>query len=450
MTSRRVFLASTLGAGVGAVTADPTRAVARALSLLPGPGFARHAMRAVREAASYAGSRTPQALAADEAYWAAIRHAFALDPSVSYLNSAGCSPTPRHVLDGMIADLRYGNEAPVEYMWHTLEPRVEIVRRALAAEFGCDPEELAITRNASEANEIAILGLDLRAGDEVVVTTHNYDRMLTAWDQRARRDGIVVVRAQLDVPPRSDAEVVDRIAACITPRTRVIELPHLTNWTGQPLPVPEVVALGRAHGIEVLVDGAQAFAHVPASRDALGCDYYGASLHKWLLAPVGTGFLYVRRDRVERLWPLMPAAASMRADIRKYEEIGTHPAANHNAILAALAFHRHIGGARKLARLRALRDRWARTLPAESDRIRVRTPLDDPRTGALAFVEVDGLDPVRLHDWLWTRYRMVTSPTEFAGLHGLRVAPNVFTSMDEIDAFTDAMRLALRRGVGSG
>ena len=406
-------------------------------------------MRAVWDAAAYAGQRSDADLATDEGYWQGIRRAFDVDPTLIYLNSAGCSPTPRHVLDGMIHDLRYGNEAPVQYMWHTLEPRVEVVRRELATEFGCSAEELAITRNASEAMEIAILGLDLRAGDEVIVTTHNYDRMLAAWNQRSRRDGLVIVPVALDMPPASDAAVTDRLRAAITPRTRAIELPQLTNWTGQPLPVPDIAALAREHGLHLLVDGAQGFAHTPTSRDALGCDYYGASLHKWLLAPVGTGFLYLRRERLEQLWPLMPAPPAMRADVRKFEEIGTHPAANHNAILAALAFHRGIGGSRKLARLRSLRDRWARALLAEGDRVHIPTPLDDPRSGALAMVIVDGLDPVRLHDWLWARHRIVTSPTTFAGLSGLRVAPNVFTTTGEIDAFIEAIRFAMRHGVGT-
>lgn len=442
MVSRRQFVSLLGRAGAGAGIAGPSAWVAQK------PAFAHGAMRAVVDAASVAGDRSPDRVALDESYWARIRGAFTLDPALIYLNSAGCSPTPRDVLDGMIRDLRYSNEAPVQYMWRELEPRIEMARRALAAEFGCDADEIAITRNASEALQIATLGVDLRAGDEVIVTTHNYDRMLTTWDQRADREGVVVRRVALEMPPHSDDEVVGRIAAAITPRTRLIDLPQLTNWTGQPFPIPAIVSLAQSHGLRVIVDGAQGFAHIPTQRDALGCDYYGVSLHKWLLAPVGTGFLYVRRDQIEQLWPLTPAPLAMRRDIRKFEEIGTHPAANHNAIVAALAFHQGIGGARKLARLRYLRDRWARALVAESDRVRIPTPLDDPRSGALAMLEVDGLDPADLYRWLWTQFRIVTSPTTFAGVTGLRVSPNVFTSVAEIDTLCDAVRHALRFGTG--
>jgi len=431
MISRRGFVGASVAAGMAS---------------FPLPTFRRAALAIAREANAYAAASSASMLADDETYWREIQRAFAVDRSLIYLNSAGLSPTPTRVLDEMVRELRRSNEAPVEYMWRELEPRIEAVRRELAGEFGCDPEELAVVRNASEAMETMIFGLALRAGDEVIVTTQNYDRMLSAWDQRARRDKIVV-RAVSFALPATDAAVLDAVTAAITPRTRAIELAQLTNWTGQPLPVAEIVALGRAHGLEVLVDGAQAFAHVPTSRDALACDYYGASLHKWLLAPVGTGFLYVRKTKQAGLWPLMAAPQAMTDNIRKYEEIGTHPAANHNAILGALAFHRAIGGPRKLARLRFLRDRWARAILAEGARVQIPTPLDDLRSGAVALLHVEGMDPVALHDWLWSHYRIVTSPTMHAGVAGIRVTPNVFNTVGEIDRFTDAMRRALRRGI---
>jgi selenocysteine lyase/cysteine desulfurase len=380
----------------------------------------------------------------DETYWATVRRAFDLDPSVVYLNSAGLSPTPTSVFDAMLRDTRFSNTAPVQHLWRVLEPRVEGVRRDLAAEFGCDPEEIAITRNASEAMEILISGIPLQSGDEVIVTAQNYDRMLTTWDQRARRDGIVVRTVSFEVPT-SDTVVLDLIHSAITPRTRVIEMPHLTNWTGQPMPIAEIIALARPLGIDVFVDGAQTFAHSPVSRGALDCDYYATSLHKWLLAPLGTGFLYVRRSKIRDIWPLMAAPAERENDIRKFEEIGTHPAAPHNAIALALAFHRTIK-TKKLARLRFLRDRWVRAL-AEDSRVHVRTPLDDPRSGAIALVEIDGLDTVKLAEWLWSRHRIVTSAISFGGVTGVRVTPNVFTTLAEIDLLTDAVRAALHRGL---
>ena len=320
--------------------------LAGALSAAAVPAFRPDALRRVLDVGPTAGRPD------DEDFWGEIQRAFDCDRSIVNLNNGGVSPSPTHVLDQMIRDLRFSNELPVIHMWQTLEPRIESVRRELAREFGCDPEEMAITRNASEANETMILGLDLKAGDEVIVTNQNYGRMITAWEQRVRRDGIVLKQVSVKLPPPSAEYIVEQFKAAVTPRTRVIEVTHITNLSGQIMPVRALVEWCRPRGIEVFVDGAHAFAHFPFTRDELGCDYYGTSLHKWLLAPIGTGFLYVRKARQKQLWPLMAAPESMDENIRKYEEIGTHPAANHNAISVALAFHQAIGGERKGSRLR--------------------------------------------------------------------------------------------------
>ena len=430
MTSRRDFVRGMAAAGMAAT-----------------PVFRESAIASLFRANAIAGNRSAAEMADDETYWGEIQRAFDTDRTLINLNNGGVSPTPSHVLEAMIRDLRFTNESPAEHMWRILEPRIESVRRDLARELGCDPEEMAITRNASEANEIMIMGLDLKAGDEVVVTNQNYGRMLTTWDQRVRREGIVIKPISFKVPPPSDDYLVERFREAITPRTKAIELTHITNLTGQIMPVRRIVDIARPLGIEVLVDGAHAFAHFPFTRDEIGCDYYGTSLHKWLLAPIGTGFLYVRKEKQKALWPLMAAAASQNDDIRKYEEIGTHPAANHNAISAALAFHRGIGADRKIARLRYLRDRWAKRLLAESPRVKILTPLDSRQSGAIALVDIDGLDNVKLGGWLMSSFRIVNTPIVHPEFRGIRITPNVYTTLDEIDTFTDKMIQGIRKGI---
>jgi selenocysteine lyase/cysteine desulfurase len=411
------------------------------------PVFREHAISRVVRATEIAGGRTPERLADDEAYWTEIQRAFDVDRTMVNLNNGGCSPAPTHVLEQMIRDLKFSNELPVDHMWRVLEPRIESVRRDLAHDFGCDAEEMAITRNASEANEIMILGLDLKAGDEVIVTNQNYGRMLTTWRQRVRRDGIVLKEISFKVPPPSQQYLVEQFRAAITPRTKVIEVTHITNLTGQIMPVKELVTLARPLGIDVFVDGAHAYAHFPFKRDELGVDYYGTSLHKWLLTPVGAGFLYVRKDKQKKLWAMMAAPPEMDEDIRKYEEIGTHPAANHNAISAALAFHRAIGADRKVARLRWLRDRWAKRLLAENDRVRVLTPLDSPYSGAIALFNVTGMDMAKLNGWLVDKYRIINTFIGHPEFTGLRITPNVYTTPDEIDLFAEKVLEAIRKGV---
>jgi isopenicillin-N epimerase len=429
MYSRRNFVHSLVGAGAAL------------------PMFRATAMRQVARATQRLTSDDPAAAADDESYWGEIQRAFDADRTMINLNNGGVCPSPSHVLEAMIRDLRFSNELPAVHMWSVLEPRIESVRRDLAADFGCDTEELAITRNASEALETLIFGLDLQRGDEVLVTNQNYGRMLTSWDTRMRRHGVVLKQVSFKVPPTSQEYLVDVFRNAITPKTKVIEVTHITNLTGQIFPVHEIVKLARERNIEVFVDGAHAYAHFPFKRDQLDADYYGTSLHKWLLAPIGTGFLYVRKSKIKGMWPLMAAPTSMDDNIRKYEEIGTHPAANHNAIGAALAFHRAIGSERKVARLRYLRDRWAKRLLAESDRVHIPTQLDTPYAGAIALFSVDGLDPGKLGTWLLDKHHVVSTPIVHPEFSGIRITPNIYTTTDEVDTFADLVLSAIKQGI---
>lgn len=384
----------------------------------------------------------------DEAFWEPIQRAFEVDRSYINLNNGGVSPTPTHVVEQMIRDIHFSNEMPTIHMWQTLDPRIESARRELAIEFGCDTEEMAVVRNASEALETLIFGIDLKAGDEVVVSNQNYPRMLTSWHQRARRDGIVVKEVSFPVPPPNQQTIVDRFAEAITPRTRVMEITHVTNLTGQILPVQDLIAMARAKNVEVFVDGAHAFAHFPFKRDDLDVDYYGTSLHKWLMAPIGTGFLYVRKEKQKHIWPRMGADPELNENIRKYEQFGTHPVANFNAISTAIAFHRGVGANRKFARLRYLRDRWAKRLLADGNgRVRILTPLDSPNGGGLCMFAVDGLEPAKLGGWLMGKYRIINTPITHPEFAGIRITPNIYTTLDEVDRFTNLVLKAMKTGL---
>lgn len=433
LTSRRSFLAGLGSASAGAAIALPV--------------FNERAFKRLFDAELVAGERSAQSLADDETYWSHIQRAFDMDRTMINLNNGGISPTPTHVLQQMVRDLQFVNELPVEHNWRILEPRMESTRRELARDFGCDTEEMAITRNASESMETMILGLDLRRGDEVIITNQNYGRMITTWDQRVRRDGIVLKQVAFPVPLTDPSVLVRAIEAQLTSRTKAIELPHITNLTGQILPIRDVVRLARPRGIPVFVDGAHAFAHFPFTRDELECDYYGTSLHKWLHAPIGSGFLYVRNERIPQLWPLMAADNHQTGDIRKYEQIGTHPQANFNAVSTALTFHRGVGVERKVARLRYLRDRWANALTATSPRVQVLTELGPDKAGAICMFNVDGIEPGPLGGWLLNKYRIVNTPIVHPEFKGIRITPSIYTTVDEIDTFVDAVKTAIRNGI---
>lgn len=382
----------------------------------------------------------------DEKFWFVVQQAFTVDRSLINLNSGGVSPSPRIVQEAMKGDLDYSNEAPVYTMWRILEPQREGVRQRLALEFGCDSEEIALTRNASEGLQICQFGLDFKAGDEVLTTTQDYGRMITTFKQRQRRDKIVLKQFSIPTPSEDPEEIVRLFEDQIRPETRAILMCHMINITGQILPVKPVVQMARRKGIPVIVDGAHAFGHFDFKHADLDCDYYASSLHKWLLAPHGTGLLYVRKSKIRDLWPLMAASEAMDDDIRKYEEIGTHPAANYLSIAEALTFHQGIGAKRKEKRLRYLRDYWATKL-IRHDRVRLHTSLKPEFSCCIGTVEIKGIDTTDLGAYLWSHHRIIATPIKHEEFEGLRVTPNLFTTLEELDRFVDAMEQVLHKGL---
>ena len=433
MTTRRAFLGSlSWPAASVAVAGLRPEGVIRVLTAIADPAK---------------GARSPDEVARDENFWFEVQQAFDVDRSMINLNNGGVCPSPRSVMTALHRNLDFSNTAPAYAMWQILEPRRETAREGLARLFGCDPEEVAITRNASESLETLQLGLDLKRGDEVLTTNQDYPRMLTTWGQRARRDGIVLKTFSIPVPCEDPSEIVRRFEERIGPKTRAILVCHVINLTGQVLPVRDVVATARKRGIPAIVDGAHALAHLAFTRDDLDCDTYASSLHKWLLAPIGTGMLYVRRDRIRDYWPLMAAPPAMDTDIRKFEEIGTHPAALALGISDALTFHDGIGARVKAARLLYLRDTWAKRLLASNERVRLHTSLKPGFASGVACVQVEGLDSAALGSHLWSRHRIFTTTIKHDEFEGLRISPNVYTTLEELDRFCNAVEAVIRDGL---
>lgn len=432
MVNRRQFL--------GAVGVPAATAMAPLLNPL---GLSR-ALDALEELA--ASTATPAQIAANEDIWRAVQTAYSVDRSLVNLNYGGVGASPIVVQDAMKRYLDYSNTAPVYSMWRILEPQAEGVRQRLARHFGADTEEIAITRNASESLQICQFGMDLARGDEILTTTQDYGRMINTFKQRERREGVVLKQFSFPVPAEDEDEIVSLFEHNITDRTRLILMCHQINLTGQILPVRKVVQMARRHGIPVIVDGAHAYGQFAFKHEDLDCDYYGTSLHKWLNAPHGTGLLYVRRDRIAELWPLMAAPEKQRDDIRKFEQIGTHPEANFLGIGDALTFHEGIGDERKEARLRYLRNYWAERL-LENDRVHLNTSLDPRFSCCLSNVYIDGVDTTALGSYMWDQHRIIVTPINHAEFTGLRVTPNVCTTLEELDRFCDAMEYVIRNGL---
>jgi len=406
----------------------------------------------VAAASAAVADRAPEDVAGDEFYWREIQQAFTLDRELTNLNNGNSCPSPRVVHEAVKRYMDMANMLPVTYN-NGIGRNVATIRRRMAAEFGCTEDTLAFTRNASESLQIVQNGIDLKPGDEVITTEQDYPRMLTTWDQRVRRDEIKVVRLNFPVPTTQD-DLYQRFESAITPRTKVFHFCHITNLTGQLFPVQRLSQLARSRGILTIVDGAHALAHFPFKLSDLECDYYGVSLHKWLLAPIGNGLLYVRKENIARTWPLQAVPERQANDIRKFEAIGTHPQAIRAGVAEALAFHQAVGAERKAARLRYLTLRWAERLE-RNPRIKIHSSLAPGQTWGLACVGIEGISPAQLTAFMFNKYRIVTVAIDRQSQNldlnyaGIRVTPNIYTTLEEIDTFAMAMDDAIKNGIPS-
>jgi len=340
---------------------------------------------------------TPFDAALDEDYWATIQQAFSVTRGIINLNNGGVSPSPRIVTEAFVRYTWQQEDATAYTMWQILEPQSETIRTGLAEIFGCDAEEIAITRNASESLEILLMGLDLKSGDEILTTTQDYPRMLTTLKQRELREGLRLNLIKIPIAPANVDDIATAFERAVTPKTKLILVSHQINLTGQILPVKKVCDMARARGIETIVDGAHSFAQFDFKREDLGCDYFGTSLHKWIYAPKGTGMLYVRKEKIPKVWALMASEGQNKNDIRKYEEIGTHSAAMRLAIGEAILFHNAIGGKRKEERLRYLSRYWMNNLKS-IPKIGFNTSFDPKQSCAIANVNIVGIEPTAIAD----------------------------------------------------
>src|SRR5215475_1910161 len=431
MPTRRTFLSLT-GKGLG-LAALSSAAVA---SLL----------RNVEAAAKNVAHLSPGEAAADEDYWATIQNSFSVTRGIINLNNGGVSPSPRIVTEALVRYIWEQEDATAYTMWQILEPQSETIRTGLAELFGCDREEIAITRNASESLETLLMGMDFKPGDEILTTTQDYPRMLTTLRQRERREGLVLKMVKIPIPPKDLNEITAAFESGITNRTKLLLISHQVNITGQITPVKAVCDMARAKGIETIVDGAHSFAQFDFQQKDLGCDYFGTSLHKWLYAPKGSGLLYVKRDKIEKLWPLMAAESKNAADIRKFEEVGTHSAAPRLAIGEAMLFYNGIGGKRKEARLRYLSRYWMNRLKGVP-KIRFNTSFDPQQSCAIANVQVEGMDQSAVTKYLFDKHHIFTVPIVHEEFQGIRITPNLYTTLSELDRFCEQMELIARKGL---
>jgi selenocysteine lyase/cysteine desulfurase len=398
------------------------------LTSLTRPAWSRNLDKALIQA-----ERRPAAeLAGDEDFWYYVQQSFTVSPELINLNNGGVSPSPKVVQEAMKRYLDFSNEAPSYYMWRILDQGREPLRRDLARISGCNPEEIAIQRNASEALETVIFGLPLKAGDEVVVCKYDYPNCINAWKQREQREGIRLIWVDLALPSEDNEYMAGQYIKAFTPKTKLVHVTHVINWNGQIVPVRKIADAAHQRGIEVLVDGAHSFAHFEFMIPSLGADYFGTSLHKWMAACIGSGMLYVKKDKIAPLYPLFAAADPKTDNIRKFENLGTRPFFIEQATGKAIDFYEMIGAARKEQRLFYLKNYWM-TRVKDIPKVKLYTSAAPGFGCAIGNAGVEGKQAADMENFLFNEYKIHTVAINWEGIHGIRITPNVYTTTKDLD-----------------
>lgn len=375
----------------------------------------------------------------DEDFWGWIKEQFTVSPNLLNLNNGGVSPQPKVVQDAHIRFYQFSNEAPSYYMWRTLDEGREGLRNKLAELAGCNAEELAINRNATEGLNTLIFGLNLKAGDEIVLTKQDYPNMINAWKQREKRDGIKLVWLNLNLPEENEDTIVQQYVNAFTSKTKIVHVTHLINWTGQFLPIKKIADEAHKRGIEVIGDGAHSFAHTDFKIPDLGCDYFATSLHKWLCAPFGSGLLWIKKEKIKNIWALLSNNEPDGTDIRKFESLGTRSFASEMAIGNAVDFHNVMGSRRKEDRLRYLTDYWTSRVN-DLKRVSFLQPKTKHLYCAIANIAIEGMKPTEFASTLHSKYKIHTVAIDWENIHGTRITPHVYTSTKDLDRLVKAVK----------
>ncbi len=381
---------------------------------------------------------TAEQLAADEDYWSVIQQAYTVNPSIINLNNGGVSPSPRIVQQAVERYNQMANEGPSYYMWRILDQGREPLRQKLADLAGCDAEEIAVNRNATEALNTVIFGLNLKSGDEVIGTKQDYPNMINAWNQRASREGIIYKQINFEYPIENDDEIVAAYEKAITPKTKVIYITHVVNWVGQILPVKKICRMAKKYDIETIVDGAHSFGLIDFKVPELECDYFGTSLHKFLSAPIGSGMLWIKKENIHKIWPLVCNDKPLGDDIRKFETLGTRSFPIEQGIGEAINFHQAIGSKRKEARIRYLKNYWANQVK-DMPKVKIHTSLKDAYSCSICGVSVDGMTPGELDTTLFNEYKIHAVGIVWENISCVRITPHIYTRIQDLDKLVHAI-----------
>jgi selenocysteine lyase/cysteine desulfurase len=377
--------------------------------------------------------------ASDDDFWAWVQQQYTATGNIINFNNGGVNPQPKVVQEAFERFNRLSNEAPSYYMWQILDQGREPLRKELAALGGCSFDEIAIDRNSTEALETVIFGLPLKEGDEVVLCKQDYPNMINAWKQREKRNKIKLVWVSMDLPSEDDDYMVSTFEKAFTEKTKIVQVTHMINWVGQMLPARKIADAAHKRDIEVILDSAQTFAHIEFNIPDTGCDYFGTSLHKWLGAPFGTGMLYIKKDKISKIWPLFAHPEPESENIRKFEALGTRSFPAEQAIGQAIKFHNLIGSKRKEERFRYLKNYWMEQVK-DIPKVKLNTSLKAKYSCGLGHFSIEGKEPGEIVTTLFKKHGIHSTAIVWENISGVRITPNLYNTTHELDILIKAIK----------
>jgi selenocysteine lyase/cysteine desulfurase len=375
----------------------------------------------------------------DDELWKTVRSHYTLKDEYINLESGYYNIIPNPILDNFINHVKHVNIQGSYYMRNDLNKNKDRVTKQLADFVRSTPDQIAITRNATESLDLIISGFPWQKGDEAIYAKQDYGTMKEMFEQIANRYGVKNKIVSVPNHPKNDEEIVSLYESQITNKTKLIMICHMINVTGQILPVKKICKMAHAYGVEVLVDGAHCVGHFDFSIDDFNCDYYGSSLHKWLATPLGAGLLYVNKNKTHRIWPLLANGNTDKSDIKRLNHIGTHPVHTDLAISNSIDYIKWIGIEKKEKRMRFLQRYWSDQLRSFKNVI-VNTPEDVKRSCGIGNIGVTNMTPSKMADVLFEKYNIFTVAIDYANVKGCRISPNIFTTTEELDRFIFAVK----------
>ena len=375
----------------------------------------------------------------EDELWKTVRSHYTLKDEYINLESGYYNIIPNPILDHFISHVKHVNIEGSYYMRKDLNKNKDRVTSELANLVGSTPDQIAITRNATESLDLVISGFPWKNGDEAIYAKQDYGTMKEMFEQISDRYGVVNKIISVPNHPKNDEEIVSLYESQITSKTKLIMVCHMINITGQILPIKKICEMAHSYGVEVMVDGAHCVGHFDFSIDDFNCDYYGSSLHKWLATPLGAGLLYVNKNKTNRIWPLLANGNTDKSDIKRLNHIGTHPVHTDLAISNSIDYIKWIGMERKENRMRFLQRYWSDQL-RNIKNVVVNTPIDMQRSCGIGNVGLTNMSPSKMENILFDKYSIFTVAIDYANVKGCRISPNIFTTTEELDIFVKAVK----------